>query len=116
MFEELLRNLGIGQSNSGVSCGDGEGATGTAEFRSTNPATGDVLPPVRLRRLLPITIGLSRKLVRHFPSWRMVPAPRRGDVVRQIGDALRERKAELGLLVTLETGKIRAKARAKFRK
>ena len=37
----------------------------------------------------------------------MVPPPRRGEVVRQIGAALRARKADLGLLVTLETGKIR---------
>ena len=37
----------------------------------------------------------------------MVPPPRRGEVVRQIGEALRAQKADLGLLVTLETGKIR---------
>ena len=42
-----------------------------------------------------------------FRTWRMVPPPRRGEVVRQIGEALRARKADLGLLVTLETGKIR---------
>ena len=37
----------------------------------------------------------------------MVPPPRRGEVVRQIGEALRAAKTDLGLLVTLETGKIR---------
>src|SRR5262249_5853417 len=42
-----------------------------------------------------------------FRSWRSVPPPRRGEVVRQIGAALRAHKADLGLLVTLETGKIR---------
>src|SRR5262249_61033569 len=36
------------------------------------------------------------------------PPPARGEVVRQVGEALRQRKADLGLLVTLETGKIRA--------
>ena len=43
-----------------------------------------------------------------FLHWRTVPAPRRGELVRQIGDRLREVKAELGALVTLEMGKIRA--------
>ena len=43
-----------------------------------------------------------------FLHWRRVPAPRRGELVRQIGDRLREVKVELGALVTLEMGKIRA--------
>ena len=43
-----------------------------------------------------------------FLHWRTVPAPRRGELVRQIGDRLREVKGELGALVTLEMGKIRA--------
>ncbi|MGE0480295.1 MAG: aldehyde dehydrogenase family protein [Phycisphaerae bacterium] len=43
-----------------------------------------------------------------FLSWRMVPAPRRGEVVRQLGNRLRELKRELGALVTLEMGKIAA--------
>ncbi len=43
-----------------------------------------------------------------FEEWRMVPAPARGDIVRQIGNALRARKKELGALVSLEMGKIRA--------
>jgi len=43
-----------------------------------------------------------------FRQWRQVPAPQRGEIVRQIGDALRRHKKELGALVSLETGKIRA--------
>lgn len=43
-----------------------------------------------------------------FKIWRMVPAPKRGEVVRQIGEELRRFKKELGALVTLEMGKIRA--------
>lgn len=42
-----------------------------------------------------------------FKTWRKVPAPQRGDVVRQIGNSLRNNKKELGELVTLEMGKIR---------
>ncbi len=41
-----------------------------------------------------------------FHEWRQVPAPKRGEIVRQIGEALREHKEDLGRLVTLENGKI----------
>ncbi len=41
-----------------------------------------------------------------FLEWRQVPAPKRGEIVRQIGDALRENKEDLGRLVTWENGKI----------
>jgi aldehyde dehydrogenase (NAD+) len=46
-----------------------------------------------------------------FDTWRQVPAPRRGELVRQIGLALRERQDLLAALVTLETGKITSEAR-----
>ena len=106
-LEDLLRNLGIGQTNSGVSCGDGEGATGHSEIHSTNPATGAALPGVRAAS--PADYERVVECARAaFPSWRMVPPPRRGEVVRQVGEALRAKKAELGLLVTVETGKIRS--------
>ena len=45
---------------------------------------------------------------RAFLQWRTLPAPRRGEVVRQLGERLRANKAALGALVTLEMGKIRA--------
>jgi aldehyde dehydrogenase (NAD+) len=41
-----------------------------------------------------------------FREWRMIPAPKRGDIVRQMGNALRDYKEDLGTLVTLEMGKI----------
>ncbi|HSW94065.1 MAG TPA: aldehyde dehydrogenase family protein [Gammaproteobacteria bacterium] len=40
-----------------------------------------------------------------FSEWRKMPAPKRGEIVRQIGDALRRQKEILGMLVSLETGK-----------
>ncbi|QDS97814.1 L-piperidine-6-carboxylate dehydrogenase [Adhaeretor mobilis] len=45
-----------------------------------------------------------------FNSWRLVPAPRRGELVRQVGDLVRKNKAELAELVCWEAGKIRAEA------
>jgi aldehyde dehydrogenase (NAD+) len=41
-----------------------------------------------------------------FETWRMMPAPKRGDIVRQIGNAFRQNKEELAHIVTLESGKI----------
>ena len=46
--------------------------------------------------------------VEAFQTWRMLPAPKRGEIVRRIGNALRSRKKDLGELVTLEMGKIRS--------
>ncbi len=43
-----------------------------------------------------------------FTAWRMVPAPVRGELVRRLGDALRQHKTALGELVTIESGKIRS--------
>src|SRR5699024_6470962 len=43
-----------------------------------------------------------------FLTWRSVPAPRRGELVRLLGEELRAHKAELGRLVSLEAGKITA--------
>jgi len=45
-----------------------------------------------------------------FLAWRMVPAPRRGGLVRRFGEALRRHKAELAELVIIESGKIRSEA------
>ncbi|MCD4657319.1 MAG: aldehyde dehydrogenase family protein, partial [Planctomycetes bacterium] len=41
-----------------------------------------------------------------FLKWRMFPAPKRGEIVRQIGEELRKHKSDLGKLVTFEMGKI----------
>src|SRR5437764_853 len=45
-----------------------------------------------------------------FKAWRLVPAPKRGEFVRRIGNKLRERKADLAALITLESGKITQEA------
>ena len=48
------------------------------------------------------------RAARTYPRWRLLPAPRRGEIVREIGDELRTHKKDLGALVTLEMGKILA--------
>jgi aldehyde dehydrogenase (NAD+) len=106
MFDDLWARLGIGETNSGVRCGGRLDAAGKVELHSTNPATGQALPLVRSASPEDYDRVVGGAAAA-FQSWRMVPPPRRGEVVRQIGDALRARKADLGMLVTLETGKIR---------
>jgi aldehyde dehydrogenase (NAD+) len=107
MFEALLSRLGIGAKNSGVSCGDGIDASGEAEIQTANPATGEALPSVRTASPSDYERVIARA-GQAFSSWRMAPPPVRGELVRQIGADLRAHKADLGLLVTLETGKIRS--------
>jgi aldehyde dehydrogenase (NAD+) len=73
---------------------------------SINPATGELLGRVRGATAADYerVIASSRQV---FEEWRMVPAPKRGEAVRLIGDELRRCKDALGSLVTLETGKIK---------
>ncbi len=108
MFGDLLRRLGIEASNSGVSQGSQWVADpGGAAIVSTNPATGEAIAEVRTanRATYDRSITAAQEA---FAQWRRVPAPVRGEFIRQLGLALRQHKADLGLLVTLETGKIRS--------
>jgi aldehyde dehydrogenase (NAD+) len=72
---------------------------------SYNPATGAELGRVPLASSEDYEVIVSRAS-ETFGRWRMLPAPQRGEIVRQIGDELRKAKQELGKLVTLEAGKI----------
>ncbi len=80
------------------------------ELASCNPTDGSELGRVRLASEAHYDAVVAHA-ARVFERWRMVPAPRRGEIVRQIGDALREAKDELGTLVTLEMGKILAEGK-----
>lgn len=106
MFEELFERLGIGEANRGVTPLDGRTPATGPILQPTNPATGSPLPEVQSASSEEYDRAVDRAQAA-FASWRSVPPPRRGEVVRQIGEALRARKADLGLLITLETGKIR---------
>ena len=115
MFEDLLRDLGIEKTNSGVACGDGQGATGTSEIHSTNPATGDALPAVQTASAADYQRVVARAQTA-FQGWRMVPPPRRGEVVRQIGAALRAEKLSSGFWSRSRPARSAARVRVKFRK
>lgn len=72
---------------------------------SYNPATGAVLARVPLATRADYDAALARAQAAFF-RWRLVPAPQRGLIVRDIAEALRTHKQDLGALVSLEMGKI----------
>lgn len=100
---EIFPRLGLKANNAGVFAGEWLGSGVAIEKRS--PIDGGVL--ARVTTAMPAevdrAIGAAQ---RAFLAWREVPAPKRGEIVRRYGDALRAHQRDLGRLVTLETGKI----------
>jgi aldehyde dehydrogenase (NAD+) len=107
MNDDLVSRLGLSATNSGVYAGRWLDRPDGVEFPSINPANGH-----EMARVTGADAGAYDQAVETaalaFKKWRLIPPPQRGEIVRQIGQALRERKADLGLLVTLETGKIKS--------
>ena len=106
---DVLHELGLKPVNSGACSGRVDWAATASEGKldSVNPATGKVLAQVN-RCSAGDYDALIQESQRAFQEWRQVPAPRRGEVVRLIGDALRAKKHALGSLVSMEVGKIKA--------
>ena len=102
---DILERLHIEPVNSGACYGDWIADPSGGEIESINPATGEPLAKV-LRAGPEDYERVAASAQEAFLDWRMVPAPKRGEVVRQIGNELRAHKADLGALVTLEMGKI----------
>jgi aldehyde dehydrogenase (NAD+) len=103
--DELLRRLGLAAENPGAFDGTWIDTQGEC-FDSVNPATGEPIASVRMATPADYE-RLAAAAVEAFDAWRRWPAPKRGEVVRQLAQALREHKEDLGALVTLEAGKIR---------
>ncbi len=106
MAHAVLKRLGIEGLTSGACYGDWVETTGD-ELPSHNPATGEQLGRVRSARRPECQLVLARA-IEAFDTWRMRPAPKRGEVVRALGNALREHKQALGELISLEVGKIKS--------
>ncbi|MDZ7638972.1 MAG: aldehyde dehydrogenase family protein [Bryobacterales bacterium] len=108
--ESVLSSLGIEAESSGA-CGRAWLSCAKGEVRaSLSPRDGSVLASVRMagRDDYERVIAEAQET---FPRWRMLPAPQRGEIVREIGLALRESKEPLAALVSLEMGKILAEGR-----
>ena len=106
-MKSLLERLNIQPVNPGACTGpdawfmDPKGK----ELVSYNPATGEAL--ARIIQATPETYEKVASTAQDaFLKWREVPAPKRGEIIRDLGDALRELKEPLGDLVTVEMGKI----------
>ncbi len=107
-MKALLEKLGIQEVNPGACTGpDGwiEDPKGQ-ELVSYNPTTAE--PIAKVIEATPETYNqVVERAQEAFLTWREVPAPKRGLVIRDLADLLREYKEPLGDLVTLEMGKIR---------
>ena len=106
-MNEILATLGISQVNAGVCCGDDNWISDARdlELRSINPANNEVIASV----MQGTAHSYDQAVVAAqagFEYWRGFPAPKRGELIRDLGNDLRKYKEPLGQLVTLETGKI----------
>jgi aldehyde dehydrogenase (NAD+) len=104
-MNDVLSRLGVEEVNSGAWAGSALPAGDGELVTSYNPATGEAIGSVRLAGLAEYEQVVA-KAQEAFERWRMVPAPQRGEIVRQIGDAMRAQKDDLGALVTMEVGKV----------
>ncbi len=101
---DFLKTLGVNAINKGIS-------TGT-QWLDSKGAAIDSFSPVDGKKIGSVLSAdkegyesVIKKAEEAFPIWRMMPAPKRGEIVRQIGEALREQKEPLGKLVSYEMGK-----------
>ena len=108
MTTELLNRLGLTNHPRVVMKVTGhETPEADAIAVSMSPATGKPIAGVRLDDSKSYE-EITQRSVEAFKKWRTIPAPKRGEVVRQIGNAYREVLEDLGSLVALEMGKIKA--------
>ncbi|MCP4747041.1 MAG: aldehyde dehydrogenase family protein [Desulfobacteraceae bacterium] len=106
-MQNLLESLGIQEINYGATTGASNGwrKTEADQIESISPIDGKPIA-----RVIQATVhdyeAIMQQASESFEKWRMMPAPQRGQVVREMGEQLRKYKEPLGRLVTLEMGKI----------
>ncbi|MCB0700996.1 MAG: aldehyde dehydrogenase family protein [Chitinophagaceae bacterium] len=103
-MQKELKQLGINKSNEGAHTGIKSRKAGGERIISYSPVDGKEIASSTSvnKRSYDAVVTQAQKA---FEEWRMWPAPKRGEVVRQIGEALRANKAALGKLVSYEMGK-----------
>ena len=107
-MQNVLKNLGLGDENPGVFSGEWHG--GGEILEKISPADGKSLGKVRAASAEDYDKVIQRAQ-EAFKHWCVIPGPVRGETVRQLGNALREAKDDLGRLVSLESGKILAEGK-----
>jgi len=101
---EVLSKLGIKEKNSGSSTGTYWFNTRGTEIKSYSPVDGKLIASVNSASETEYEACIL-KATEAFKVWRTIPAPKRGEVVRQLGEEFRKYKNELGALVSYEMGK-----------
>lgn len=102
-MKDVLKNLGIHEDNKGSSTGSEFFANGES-IESYSPTNGKLIAKVQMANLQDYDKAMEKAKIA-FLEFRKVPAPKRGEMVRQFGNKLREKKEDLGKLVSYEMGK-----------
>jgi len=104
-IKSILEHLSVNGANAAISTGKNSASSAKAAIR-------DIISPVDGKKIASVNMAgkeeysqVVDKATEAFLQWRTVPAPKRGEIVRQIGIALREHKTALGQLVSYEMGK-----------
>jgi len=103
-IQSVLRDLGIEQENRGAAVGTHWFNTRGETIESYSPVDGKLIASVTAATSAEYEASIV-KAQEAYKAWRMVPAPRRGEIVRQFGEELRKYKEPLGKLVSYEMGK-----------
>src|SRR5690242_20927278 len=108
-ISKILSNLGLTQDNAGTwtATGGWRKSAGGKVIESVNPATGQTIAKVHCATEVDYE-QVIKDAGAAFKAWREVPAPKRGEAVRLMGEEPRKHKDALGSLVSLEMGKIKA--------
>lgn len=101
---EFLKKLGLDSKNQGVSTGSKWMKTKGKTISSHSPVNGKLIGTVTIADAKSYEAVIS-KAEAAFEEWRLWPAPKRGEIVRQVGEELRKNKMALGQLVSYEMGK-----------
>jgi aldehyde dehydrogenase (NAD+) len=102
-FQSVIDKLGLAAENAGTSTGQ-EWLNSTEYIESFSPIDGKLLGKVGVSSTQDYETAIV-KAQEAAVAWRNIPAPKRGEIVRQFGEKLRENKEALGALVTYEMGK-----------
>ena len=103
-MKDILNKLNISNSHHGTSSGLNWIGQEDRGISSKSPVDGNIIGRVGITKVedFKTVINSSKEA---FKKWRLVPAPKRGEIVRQFGDELRKNKEHLGSLVSYEMGK-----------
>ncbi len=106
-MEDIIKHFGLRQAHASACIGGDRWieTPDAALITSMNPSQGTPLATVQMAKREQYE-SVIQAATTAFSSWQMIPAPKRGELIRELGNALREEKEPLGRLVSLEMGKI----------